>query len=133
MIWSIAWKNVWRSRKRSLIVISAVTLGTIAGVFTSGMMNGWVNQRIDAVINTEISHIQVHHPDYLLNNELKFTIPNYQKVIDTLKQNPAVKEYSSRIKVTAMAATSRGNTALTLQGVNIEDEKKIRNIHEKIV
>ncbi|MDA3817485.1 MAG: FtsX-like permease family protein, partial [Prolixibacteraceae bacterium] len=39
----------------------------------------------------------------------------------------------SRIKVTAMAATSRGNTALTLQGVNIEDEKKIRNIHEKIV
>ncbi len=32
-----------------------------------------------------------------------------------------------------MAATSRGNTALTLQGVNIEDEKKIRNIHEKIV
>jgi ABC-type lipoprotein release transport system permease subunit len=133
MIWSIAWKNVWRSRKRSLIVICAVTLGTIAGVFTSGMMNGWVNQRIDAVINTEISHIQVHHPDYLLNNELKYTIPDYQKVIDTLNQNPAVKQISSRVKVTAMAATSRGNTALTLQGVDIEDEKNIRNIHEKIV
>ncbi|HKK80874.1 MAG TPA: hypothetical protein VJ909_01415, partial [Prolixibacteraceae bacterium] len=133
MIWSVAWKNVWRSRKRSLIVISAVTLGTIAGVFTSGMMNGWVNQRIDAVINTEISHIQVHHPDYLLNNELKYTIPDYENVVNTLQQNPAFKQTSSRVKVTAMAATSRGNTALTLQGVNIEDEKAIRNIHKKIV
>jgi hypothetical protein len=54
MIWSIAWKNVWRNRKRSLIVITAVLLGTTAGVFTSGLMKGWVVPSNTAVITIRL-------------------------------------------------------------------------------
>ena len=52
MIWSIAWKNVWRNKKRSLVVITAVTLGIIAGMFVIGIMEGWTRQRLnDAIYN----------------------------------------------------------------------------------
>jgi cell division protein FtsX len=48
MITAIAWKNVWRNKTRSLIVISAVAIGVFAGVFTMAAINSSIIQRIDA-------------------------------------------------------------------------------------
>lgn len=133
MIWSISWKNVWRNKKRSLIVICAVLLGTVGGVFTSGIMKGWVHQRIDTVVYTEMSHIKIHNPKYLLNEEIKYTIPESDKVEQFLSTNPMVKAYAKRIKLMVMANTSRGNTALMLQGINLKDEKAVSQLYTKIV
>lgn len=133
MIWSISWKNVWRNKKRSLIVIGAVLLGTVAGVFTSGVMNGWVRQRVDTVIYTEVSHLKIHHPDYLLNEEINFTVPKTNEVEQYLASNPKIKAFSKRIKMMVMANTSRGNTALMLKGINVKDEMAVSRLYTKIV
>ncbi|MCF8357237.1 MAG: FtsX-like permease family protein [Prolixibacteraceae bacterium] len=133
MIISVSWKNVWRNKKRSLIVICAVLLGTIAGVFTSGLMKGWVQQRIDSVIYTEMSHLKIHHSDYLLNEEMKYTVPQPEKIEKYLETNPEVKAFSRRIKIMTMANTSRGNTGLKLNGINLEEEKAVSDVWKKIV
>lgn len=133
MIWAISWKNVWRNKKRSLIVIGAVLLGTVAGVFTSGIMKGWIQQRIETVIYTEVSHIKIHNPNYLLNEEIGYTIPQCDAVEQYLSSNPKIKAYSKRIKLMVMANTSRGNTALMLQGINIKDEMAVSQLYTKIV
>lgn len=133
MIWSISWKNVWRNKKRSFIVIGAVLLGTVAGVFTSGIMKGWVVQRIDTVIYTEVSHLKIHNPDYLLNEEINYTIPQNNEVEQYLSSNPKIKAFSKRIKLMVMANTSRGNTALMLQGINVKDEMAVSQLYTKIV
>jgi ABC-type lipoprotein release transport system permease subunit len=67
-------------------VISAVTLGVVAGVFTAGLMKGWVDQRVEAAIYTEVSHIKIRNQDYLLNEEIKYTIPDQEKVCRTKEQ-----------------------------------------------
>lgn len=133
MIWSLSWKNIWRNKKRSLIVICAVTLGVVAGVFTAGLMKGWVDQRVEAAIYTEVSHIKIRNQDYLLNEEIKYTIPDQEKVVAELKNNPDVVAFSNRLKLTAMAASSRGNTALMLVGIDLNDEKKVSNVFEKMI
>jgi putative ABC transport system permease protein len=133
MIWSIAWKNVWRNKKRSLIVIIAVMLGTSAGVFTSGLMIGWVNQRIRTLVHTEIGHLKIHNPDYLKNEEIGLTIADAGTVSHYLDSLPAVAGYSKRVKVMAMASTSRGNTALVLQGVSVQQEKSISTLYTEII
>lgn len=133
MIWSISWKNVWRNRKRSMVVIIAVTLGTIAGVFTAGLMKGWINQRTDSIVHTEVSHIKIHNQEYLLNNEISYTIPEIDKIDQYLTENPNITGSSKRLKLMAMAGTSRGNTALMIQGINLDDEKSVCNVFEKIV
>lgn len=133
MITSISWKNVWRNKHRSLIVIIAVTLGTVAGVFVAGLMKGWSDQRVNAAIYTEASHIQIQNPEYLNNEEISFTIKDYDAVKQFLDKQPNITNYTSRTKVVAMAATSRGNTGVTLKGINLEEEKKISNVYEFIV
>lgn len=133
MIWSIAWKNVWRNRKRSMVVITAVTLGTIAGVFTAGLMKGWISQRNETIVHTEISHMKIHNQDYLLNNEITCTISDIDKVERFLEQQAEVVAFSKRLKTMAMASTSRGNTALMLQGIELENEKKVCQVYDQLV
>ncbi len=133
MIWTISWKNVWRNKSRSLIVICAVTLGTISGVFVAGLMNGWVDQRVHAAIYTEVSHIKMQNPKYLNNEELKYTVPNYTEIASFLNQSKEVKAWTEHTKIVAMASTSRGNTALTLKGIDPEEEVKISDLYTYIV
>lgn len=133
MIWRISWKNVWRNRSRSMVVICAVTLGTISGIFVAGLMKGWVDQRIHAAIHTEVSHIKIQNPEYLNNEELKHTIPSYTEIKNFLNSSSEVKTWTKHTKIVAMASTSRGNTALKLQGINTLEEKAVSDVYTKIV
>ena len=78
MIWSLSWKNVWRNKTRSLVVIIAFTLGIFGGIYMVAVMVGMMDTRLKLAIGNEASHIQVHNPAYLENNELKYTLDNYQ-------------------------------------------------------
>jgi putative ABC transport system permease protein len=133
LIVSIAWKNVWRNRKRSLIVIIAVLLGTAAGVFTSGLMVGWVKQRSHSLVYTETGHIKIHHPDFLKNEELNLIVPHATDLSAFLGQQPAVKASSERLKCMVMAATSRGTTGMTLQGVDPAKEMAVSDLHTHLI
>ena len=133
MIWNISWKNVWRNKSRSMIVICAVTLGTISGVFVAGMMNGWVDQRIHSAIHTEVSHIKVQNPEYLNNEELQYTVPDFTEISNFLNNSDEVKVWTKHTKIITMASTSRGNTALTLKGINVKEEMLVSDVNSFIV
>lgn len=133
LIASIAWKNVWRNRKRSLIVITAVLLGTAAGVFTSGLMVGWVNQRTHSLVYTETGHLKIHHPDFLKNEELDLLVPHTNDLRVLLDEQPAIQARSERLKCLVMAATSRGTTGLTLVGVDPDREKEVSDVFTHLV
>jgi putative ABC transport system permease protein len=133
MIWSIAWKNVWRNKKRSLVVIVAVTLGIISGVLLVGVMEGWVKQRLNDAIYNEVSHIQIHNNEYIKNEEIDLTVRNLDEIarsIDSLKE---ISAWVKRTKIIAMANTPWANTGVIIYGVDPEKEKKITEIYKKIV
>ena len=97
MIWSISWRNVWRNKLRSLIIIVAVTIGLFGGIISAAFMIGWLEQRTDAAIEYEISNIQLHNPKFLLNEEINFTINNPDKIINEIKTVEGVKAVCKRI------------------------------------
>jgi hypothetical protein len=55
-----------------------------------------VDQRIDAAIRTESSHIQVLHQEYLNNPDKKFVIPNADSVAGIIRSVEGVKAVSNR-------------------------------------
>lgn len=133
MILSVSWRNVWRNKTRSMVMITAISVGVFAGVFTIAIMLGWVNQRIEAVINTEISHIQIHHPDYLETNEVHDYIPDIVSMQQQIEQRAGVKAVSSRVIATCMVASAETGSGVQLVGIDPENERLVTNIHEKII
>ncbi|MBA7586973.1 hypothetical protein ES708_28980 [subsurface metagenome] len=133
MILAIGWKNVWRNKTRSLVVIVAVMLGIFGGVMATGIMQGWIEQRVHSSIYIEVSHAQIHNTEYLYNEEIQFTINDYEKVVRVLDTMQSIVTYSPRVKLFAMAKTSWGASGFVLKGIDPTDEKKVSEIYKSLI
>lgn len=133
MIWSVSWRNVWRSKTRSLVIITAITLGVFAGVYTVAFMFGWVNQRVASVINTEMSHIQIHHPEYLETYEMHDYLLNTDEMVSAISSFESVKAVTDRVIVNCMIASAETGAGVQLIGVDPQQEMQVTNIHQKVI
>jgi len=133
MIPEISWKNIWRNKTRSLIVMTSVTLGIISGVLLVGIMQGWVEQRLHDAVYNEVSHIQIHNTEYYNNEDILSTIDNLDGVISVLETMPEVKSWTKRTKLPAIATSPWASTGLFIYGIHPEKEKEVTEIYTKIV
>ena len=133
MIWSISWKNVWRNKNRSLVVIVAVTLGIISGVLIVGIMEGWVEQRLHDAIYNEVSHVQVHNTEYLKNEEILLTVSDTTEIVRAIEALPGLKGWVMRTRMVAMVNTPWANTGVIIYGIDPEKEKQVTEIYKKTV
>ena len=60
MIFKVAWRNIWRSKVRSFIVIGSIAVGIWAGLLIIGFSFGMNNERTASAIGTTIGHAQIH-------------------------------------------------------------------------
>jgi ABC-type lipoprotein release transport system permease subunit len=133
MITSIAWKNVWRNKTRSLIVIAAVTIGVFAGIFSMAAINSSVVQRINAAVHEELSHIQVNNKDFRSSADIQNLISNYKEVVAALESTPGVTEVTGRVIVRGIASTATKSAGVEITGIDVEKEKKIFTISDKLI
>ncbi len=133
MITQIAWKNVWRNKSRSLIVIAAVTIGVFAGVFSIALMNSSVVQRIDAAVNEELSHIQVNNKGFRSSGDINSIIPDPGEVLETVRSAPGVTAVTSRIIVTGIASTATSSAGVEINGINTRQEREIFTLNNRII
>jgi len=133
MIWKTAWKNVWRNKVRSLVVIISVTIGIFGGVFAVAVMNGAIDQRVDAALNQEIAHIHINDPSFRDNYDINLTIPNPEEVLSIVKSTPGVSEVTTRKVITGMANTATKSTGVQIQGIDPDMEKKVLHLNETTI
>ena len=110
----------------------AVTIGMIGGIFSSAVFKGMSDQRTKEAIKYEVSHLQIHHPDYFENEDIKYTIPNTQKVLNSLSSYNEVQSVSNRLEVPVMIKSSTTGTGVKLLGIDPEHEKDVTAIHKSV-
>lgn len=133
MLFSISWRNIWRNKVRSLVIIFSIALGIFAGVSATAFMKGLAEQRIQKVIKTELSYIQVHKTGFRQNSEFAGYMPEADELAEEIRKVPHVTGVSERILLQAMAATAETATGVMVYGVDVENEPKVTNISSKII
>jgi len=133
MLSIISWRNVWRSKGRSFAVIGAIVLGIAALTFSFAFMQSFMQVYIDNAINDQYGHIQLHHPEFSANNEIRYQIENANQVIAGLKQNSLVSAVTSRTMISGMANTAEGNSGVQIYGIIPEAEDHVFQLKKNIV
>jgi ABC-type lipoprotein release transport system permease subunit len=133
MIFTTSWKNVWRNKTRSLVVIAAVTIGIISGVMLVAIMEGWVAQRLNDAVYNEVSHIQIHNTEYVKNEEILLTVKDTTEIFRAIESLPGLKGWVMRTRMIAMVNTPWANTSAVIYGIDTEKEKQVTEIYKKIV
>jgi putative ABC transport system permease protein len=133
MLLKIAWRNIWRNKRRSLIVLSSVIVGVIAAILLDGLTMGMLNQMLSNQINSSISHIQVHKKGFNDNKTVQNYIPDYHKAEEVVKNNPSVKHYSKRVVTFGLLSSAANSSGVYINGIIPEEEEKITYIKSSII
>lgn len=121
----IAWRNCWRNKLRSLIVISAIALGIWSSIFIMGFSTGFVNQRVDKMVQLEVGDIQIHSKTFDFDNDISNTIQNKEELVEVLKNNENIIQYSERFISEASAVTAHGQNGIKIIGVHPKNESEV--------
>ena len=130
---TIAWRNVWRNKLRSGIVIASIVVGIWAGLFIMAVTAGLNDQRLKSSIDTYLSHIQIHHAGFLEDFDKKDTITGAKTLLNEIDTMRHVKAYSKRLVLQGMASTAHGNYGVKIMGIFQNEEKNVTDISEKLV
>ena len=102
----LAWRNLWRNHRRTLIMLGAVVVGVWAMIFMTALMRGMVNEMVRDAIRVLPGHVQVHHPEYLDDPNIVNGIPVPTGDLLALLESDQVTAWTGRVRVPA-AAESR--------------------------
>ncbi len=130
---SLSWRNIWRHPARSGVLLAAVVAGLWAGVFTIGAYKGMLQQRMDYLINSEITHAQVHHPEFLSEGYSRMFLPEHDRILAWLDLDPRVRSHTARTITSGMLQSPARTNGVRIKGILVESETRTTTLHQKLV
>ena len=129
----ISWRNIWRNKLRSLVVIFSIVFGLLGGIIIIAMSYGLNEERMNNAVDTYLSHIQIHNILFSEDYNIKHTINNLDIIEKAINEDERVVSYSKRIVLNGMLSNSNGSYGIQVKGVDPEEEVKVTNTYEKII
>ena len=129
----IGWRNVWRNRSRSTVVVLSVIMGLYGGLLILSLMVALNDQRMDNAINTYLANIQVHDSIFAEEYSLDKFIDNHESIDEMLSKDKRVKAYSKSVVINGMLSNSTGSLGVNVLGVNPDTDINVSNVNSKII
>lgn len=129
----ISWRNVWRNKARSIVILLAVGFGLWGGIFATAIINGLLHQQFNSSIKNQVSHIQIHNPEFIIERQIEMSIEDADQIADFLNKNEVVDAYSMRTISSAMIASSTMTSGIDIYGVNPLLENKTTDLKSLLI
>lgn len=133
MLLKIAWRNIWRNRTRSLVVIGAIIIGVWSVIFLISYSVGTIKSYVNNAIENEISHLQIHHPDFPKDKEIKYYLPHAEAMEAELQATDHVQAATVRSLTNAMLSTAKGARGIQIKGIQPQTEAQVTHLDQKLV
>ena len=94
----MAWRNIWRNPRRTVLTISAIAFASMLLVFMLSFQFGSYDTMINSSVKIHTGHIQVQAKGYQDKQSMHLVVPNPEVVGAILKKMPEVNAYTFRAK-----------------------------------
>jgi ABC-type lipoprotein release transport system permease subunit len=131
MVANLAWRNIWRNKVRSGVILGATGVGLFAGFYLSAFMSGWLAGTVNSDIDTYLSHVQIHDTAFLANGDVGAFFME-APVKEKIEQSGLPAAVSCRLKLSGMLASANNAIGVTATGVAVEEEKAVATVWKQI-
>ena len=131
----MAWRNIWRHWRRTVIVVVAMGSGLALMMAYDGLVAGFEQAIYGNAIRILGGNIQIHAPGYGESNEKNPLLPlaDAQAVVDAARRQPLVVAASQRINTAGLATNREGAFPLVVTGIEPEVEAPISLVAQNVV
>ncbi len=132
-IGTLAWRNLWRNHRRTIVMLLAISIGVWAMIFMSALMRGMTNEMMRNGLNNLPGAVQIHHRHYRDDPSVVNSMPWPGAELARALQRPQVSAWSARVRVPAVIASERDSRGVTLLGVDPGSELAVGSAPEEMV
>ncbi|MGC9323298.1 MAG: ABC transporter permease [Desulfomonilia bacterium] len=129
----MSWRSLWRNRRRTLLTVSSIALGTTLSLFFISMADGMYKKLIDDAVRMNAGHVTIERREYHRTPSVDLVVPSVSRVKGAAVKVPGVRTIKPLIQGQAMVSTGSGSVGVSLVGVDPLVEKSLSPIASSIV
>lgn len=129
----LAWRNVWRNPRRSILTILAIVFATTLLIFMLSFQFGAYVEMIDSSVRLSTGHLQVQPVGYLERPEMRMVIDNPNPLLEQVAGLPAVDSAAIRSETFALAAGPLISRGIMVTGVRPADEYRVSSLPGQLI
>ncbi len=129
----LAWRNVFRNKRRTFIAGSAIGIGLAALIFTDALILGMERNMIRSATSSFLGEAQIHREGYRDTYEADLTISRLDSVTAMLEEEPVVDHFTVRVLSQGMISSPANMQNALVVGVNPGTERNLSEIDDALV
>ncbi|HPF94858.1 MAG TPA: ABC transporter permease, partial [Tenuifilaceae bacterium] len=126
----IAWRNLWRNKRRSLITIASIFFGVLLATTMNSLQDGTYANMIDMMVKLSSGYIQVQNPEYFENKSINNTFSPNDELMAQLQAQPKITTVAKRLESFALISSgpnTRGGAVVGFEPAKDSQTSNLQN------
>jgi len=128
----LAWRNIWRNRRRSAIIILAIAVGLAGVIVYEAFMVGMAVQMVENIVGTSLGDLQVHRRGFRESRALELTIDD-PKLLQVVQETEHVAAAAPRVRAQGLISSARAAARVEILGIDPTAEPAVSTVARSLV
>jgi putative ABC transport system permease protein len=130
----LAWRNIWRKKRRTLITVSAVLFAVILSIALMSLISGTREQMVGSIISNTTGHLQIQDALYYDEPSMDHSLEFGDDIKSILAGHSEMIDYIvPRLQGFCLVAKDIGTRGVFVMGIMPEKEEKMNGLSSRII
>ncbi|MBN2468758.1 MAG: ABC transporter permease [Deltaproteobacteria bacterium] len=128
----MAWRNIWRNRRRTFLTMTAIAFAGALLVFMLSFQFGSYEVMINSAVKIHTGHLQVQAEGYNERKDIRLVVPDPEAVAAVLEKTPGIEAYTFRATTFSLVSSRDRTYGIAVIGIDPKGEARVSTISDII-
>jgi ABC-type lipoprotein release transport system permease subunit len=129
----LAWRNIFRNRRRTFLTGLIIGLGLTSMIFVDASMVGMKENMISAATSSFLGDAEIHRSGFQESQDATMTIGQLNRVVSMLRDDPHVASFTERTICNATVSSPADLASVVLYGIVPDSEQALSKVDESMI
>ncbi|MAW84375.1 MAG: transporter, partial [Crocinitomicaceae bacterium] len=133
MLIKLAWRNIWRNKKRSIITITAIVIAVFLAVVMRSLQLGMYDNMIQNIVGSYSGHIQIHSNGYWEEQTIDNAFEYNESLIEKIESNKGIDHTTKRLQSGCLSSYKDLSKFVFVNGIEPDKEQLMTDWNKRLV
>ncbi len=128
----MAWRNIWRNTRRTILTISAIAFASLLLVFMLSFQFGSYETMINTSVKIHTGHLQIQAAEYRKKRNIRYVVSDLNKIAAVLENIPQIASYTYRAQTFSLVSSAKRTYGAMVTGIDPEGEAGVSRLKSLI-